>query len=200
VPAGYLPAAQGRRRLLRLAVGAAVAAAFAVAIVVAFDAGHSDGSSAGAHRGTSAPPAENSGTSRSRDSAKAAPASPNSAPDVVRWHGTIGLNVDGSYLDDLPPKAATAEQGDIAYYSTSNTIDAYSNLLRGTISRWYGAGAPSRQQCSDLIDTHPSSEITDIHPGVLICVRTAQNRTAYIRVLDQHDDVADLYVTVWEFN
>lgn len=118
--------------------------------------------------------------------------------DIVRWHGTIGLNVEGSYLDDIPPKGAIDHTGDIAFYSVYQDITEYSNIGQGTLSRWYGSSQPTRQQCSDLIDTHPQTDVGNIRSGVDICVRTAQNRIAYVRVLDVNNYVADLDVTVWE--
>ncbi|MBV9381806.1 MAG: hypothetical protein JOY82_19610 [Streptosporangiaceae bacterium] len=120
--------------------------------------------------------------------------------DVVRWHGTVGIDYHGVYLDDTPPSTAVVETGDIAFYSYYLSMDEFSDNGSGpgTLSRWYGSSRPTPQQCSNLIYSHPQTEVGNIHPGVNICVRTAHNRIAYVHIITIYNAVAQLDVTVWE--
>jgi hypothetical protein len=119
------------------------------------------------------------------------------APDAVRWHGTIGLNVNGSLLDEVPPKPAGVQSGDVAWYYVYQSIDTYTGNRDG-LARWTTSGTPDRQACSDLVDTHPNGEVGGVHAGMLICARTKQQRLALLRVVAVHEDIVDLDVTVWE--
>jgi len=129
----------------------------------------------------------------------AAPPASSSAPvaNRVRWHGSIGLTVTGSLLDSAPPtEAPVVQTGDVAWYHLYNAIDGYTST--DNLSPWTGSGAPTGSACSDVISTHPQGEIDNVHQGTAFCVRTAQGRYAYARVLSTTDDAAELDVTVWE--
>ncbi|MFB9235424.1 hypothetical protein ACFFWC_07705 [Plantactinospora siamensis] len=131
------------------------------------------------------------GSTAAESTSSSAPAS--AGPDVVRWHGTLGIKLEGHYLDEIPPKPA-GSLGDLAF--SSNTL--YNFYPDAGIARWTGAKAPTRQACSDLLDTHPANRVENVRPGVRACVRTAQNRVATARVLSVSDDVAEVDITVWE--
>ncbi|MGW1075167.1 hypothetical protein [Streptomyces sp. NPDC002537] len=132
------------------------------------------------------------------------PAPPTAPPAVrVRWHGTLtlddgsanGMPTTGWSLDPVPPQRAPL--GDLGLACQLSC--APGQLVSNTIVVWTGSTPPKRQQCVDLLNTHPGQRTADVPAGSLACFGTEAGRVGFLKSGGGgRSGRQSLDVTVWE--
>jgi hypothetical protein len=112
--------------------------------------------------------------------ATASPARPK--PDLVRWHGQVTITSNGLDLDPVPPTQASGSDWDITIgaLNQDQVGDADAGSIPTNTAPWNGSSFPTRQQCTDQIDTNPAHLIT-VRPGDIVCVQTQAGRIAALQ-------------------
>jgi hypothetical protein len=155
-------------------------------------------------------PVNHSGSpsSNAATSAPAAPTSPASSAalsgsNVVRFQGQVLITANEVDLDSVPVDNGASSQASVYDSSTGLGADPYqlSALPYGsaTLATWTGSSTPDRTQCYDQVATQGVNDLP-VTNGTMVCVITAQDRVALIKVVDDQADngegiMAD--VTVW---
>jgi serine/threonine protein kinase len=140
-------------------------------------------------------------------SASAATSTSTSAPasgsDPIQWHGHVLITVNEVDLDSVPVDNGASSQ--VSLYNTSsglgNTPYQFTALPFGTatLAVWSGSTAPSRAQCYDQVASQGVNMVS-VSDGTMVCVITAMDRVALLKVLDDQADSGNgilTDVTVW---
>lgn len=107
------------------------------------------------------------------------------------------LGLEGIDLSKVPPARSDSFLRPAAGRSGSSGM-----MVKGTVARWSGPGAPTAQGCRDLLTTQPHDEV-DVVEGDSVCVVNENSPIAVIKVTDTHYDQGtygelDTEVTIWD--
>lgn len=97
---------------------------------------------------------------------------------AIRWQGTFSLT-NGVDFDSLPPKPQPLD----LFIQDDGSGDLYTNG-RGSI--WTSSSPPTKDQCSDQVDTHAATLIP-VSTGTQVCFQTSMGRIAYFKVTSATD-------------
>lgn len=109
------------------------------------------------------------------------------------WQGPVGLTTNGLNFDTKPP--STTPSGTIIYtgglYSSGGTEIEF--------ALWPSSSAPTASQCQAWVTTHPSPSLSNVSPGMQICIKTDQGRFGllHIQSVDSTNGVASATATIW---
>ena len=124
-----------------------------------------------------------------------------SGSDPVQWQGQVLITVSGTDLDSVPVDNGASIQISSLYdesgLSTSYALGGLPN--GGNLAVWTGSTAPTRSQCYNEVSSQGVSTVT-VSDGTVVCVITAQERVALVKVVDDQADNADGILTdatVW---
>jgi hypothetical protein len=103
------------------------------------------------------------------------------SPSVSRWwHGPITIGQTGVELDARPPTTS----------GSSNTffeIAGYLHPGNGQIAEWTGSSAPTPAQCHDWALSNSVQQLP-LTSGMQLCVLTASQRIAYVKITSVSPD------------
>jgi hypothetical protein len=124
-------------------------------------------------------------------SSASTPASPSTGLSLY-WQGSVGLTGNGLNFDTKPP--STTPSGTINYDG-----DLYSGDGNIEFALWPSSRSPIASQCQAWVTTHPSSRISNVAPGMQICIKTDQGRFGllHIQSIDSTNGVASATATIW---
>jgi serine/threonine protein kinase len=154
------------------------------------------------HVGSQSPSLVSTSASTSASAATSTPASA-SGSDPVQWHGHVLITVNEVDLDSVPVNNGASTQ--VSLYDTSsglgNTPYQFTALPFGTatLAVWSGSTAPTRAQCYDQVASQ-GVNVVSVSNGTMVCVITAMDRVALLKVLDDQADSGNgilTDVTVW---
>jgi serine/threonine protein kinase len=154
------------------------------------------------HVGSQSPSLVPTSASASASAATSTPASA-SGSDPVQWHGHVLITVNEVDLDSVPVNNGASTQ--VSLYDTSsglgNTPYQFTALPFGTatLAVWSGSTAPTRAQCYDQVASQ-GVNVVSVSNGTMVCVITAMDRVALLKVLDDQADSGNgilTDVTVW---
>jgi hypothetical protein len=119
------------------------------------------------------------------------PASPGTNLSLY-WQGPVGLTDNGLNFDTKPP--STTPSATIIYAGI-----LYSNDSNIELALWPSSSAPTASQCQAWVTTHPSSSISNVVPGMQICIKTDQGRFGllHIQSADVNNNLASATATIW---
>jgi hypothetical protein len=126
-----------------------------------------------------------------------------SGSDPIQWHGHVLITVNEVDLDSVPVNNGASTQ--VSLYDTSsglgNTPYQFTALPFGaaTLAVWSGSTAPTRAQCYDQVASQ-GVNVVSVSNGTMVCVITAMDRVALLKVLDDQADSGNgilTDVTVW---
>jgi hypothetical protein len=195
---GPAPAGAGSNMKLWGVVAAVVSAAAGVAsAVAAFTGGSAQPSAAPPTSAavTAAPPGSGSaGTGTT----VAPPPSP-SAAAAVRWTGAWVLGLEGIDLSKVPPGRSSSFT---SYRPAAARSGSSGMMVKGTVARWSGPGAPTAQGCRDLLLTQPHDQV-DVVEGDSVCAVEESSPIAVLKITGTHYDQGsygelDTEVTIWD--
>jgi hypothetical protein len=141
--------------------------------------------------GSSSSPQGPPPTSQSSPTASNSPGPATSASVAVRYQGPIAINSNGVELDALPPTTG----GNV--YTLYEDAGGRLNTYQGTVAEWTGSSPPTYNQCRNLVLTQGGGSPPQLTTGLEVCVLTADERTAYIRVMRQSANGWEAHVVVW---
>jgi len=136
-------------------------------------------------------------------SASAATSASGSGSDPVQWHGHVLITVNEVDLDSVPVDNGASSQ--VSVYDSSsglgNTPYQFTALPFGAamLAVWSGSTAPTRAQCYDQVASQ-GVNVVSVSDGTMVCVITAMDRVALLKVLDDQADSGSgilTDVTVW---
>ena len=211
------PPGKRRGRTLKVAAGSSLATAI-VAIAVAalvWPSGTASSNNVNPpiHTGSTAPATNTTSVTTSTSSATSDSASATTAVSAtnagtlesggspVQWQGQVVITVSGTDLDSVPVNNGANSQVSSLYDSTGfgSTFTLSSLATSGNLAAWTSSNTPTRSECYNQVSSQGVSEV-QVTDGMLICVLTAGDRVALIKVLDnQANNANDIltYVTVW---
>jgi len=138
------------------------------------------------------------------DSSRPAPASTGPDPlapvatpttDPVQYTGPISFGFDGIELDTVPPnKRGTIDIGTV-FACDLCTLGTEDDDLH--LAVWKGRELPTRQQCSDLVDTQGYEQWEGVKKNDLVCVQTTGGRIALLRIKRFDESQVDATAKVW---
>jgi hypothetical protein len=106
------------------------------------------------------------------------------------WQGPVGITSDGLNFDTNPPSSTPT--GAIYYsgwlYSSSTNIE---------FATWPDSSTPTAAQCRNWVTTHPDSSLSNINPGMQICMKTDQGRFGLLRIDAVDSDQVSAAATIW---
>ena len=108
----------------------------------------------------------------------------------------------GTDLDSVPVNngASSFEQSSVYNSSSLNGSPTLNSLpSNGTIAPWTSAGTPTRSQCYSQVLSQGVGQVS-VSDGTLLCVITAQDRVALLKVVDVQADNGEGILTdavVW---
>jgi hypothetical protein len=131
-----------------------------------------------------------------------ATASPTTGPASVRWRGLLTIRFpNGTALDPVPPhEAHSIAEADVDVDATQQNSLTGGGIGVTNTALWTSSAAPTRQECSDQIDTNPQVHLP-VRSGSVVCVRTAAGRIATLSVVQFSSDnygSCRVNATVWE--
>jgi hypothetical protein len=118
------------------------------------------------------------------------PASPgtNSSP---YWQGQVGFNGNGLNFDTRPP--SNTPSGTIINFG-----GLYSDDPNIQLALWHSSSAPTASQCQTWVTTHPGSSISNVAPGMQICIKTDQGRFGLLHIQSvDNDGGVSATATIW---
>ena len=167
--------------------------------------GPSRSSSASIHTVTQSPTTSDSASgtpSASSDPSASATGALESGGSPVQWQGGIVITINGTDLDSVPVDNGASLQvsslyDESGFGSSPFTFGGLPN--GGNLAVWTGSTMPTRGQCYNEVASQGVSEIS-IMDGTVVCVTTAQDRVAVLKVVDDQADNGDgilVDATVW---
>ena len=152
-------------------------------------------------------PVDRSGTLSSSAATSASAAGASSAAlsgaNAVQFQGRVLITVNEVDLDSVPVNNGASSQASVYDTSTGLGSNPYqlSALPYGnaTLATWTGSSTPDRSQCYDQVASQGVNELP-VTNGTMVCVITAQDRVALIKVVDDQADNGEgimTDVTVW---
>jgi hypothetical protein len=217
-----IPGGRGGRRgrtLLAAGTGSLVTAVAAV-VIAALLWPHNAGTGAADHsnsRSSSSTAVNGPATSGSAVSTAVAPIAAASADsgassmsgssvsgsDPVQWHGNVLITINAADLDSVPVSNGGGTPASIYDSSTGLGSQPYTFTAEpfgaGSLAVWSGSAPPTRAQCYDQVVSQGVDQL-GVSNGTGVCILTAQDRVAYIKVLDDQADGGNgilTSVTVW---
>ena len=138
----------------------------------------------------------------SSDPAASATGTLESGGNPVQWQGDVVITVNGTDLDSVPVDNGASTQvsslyDESGFGSSPFTFGGLPN--GGNLAVWSGSTTPTRSQCYDEVASQGVSEVSIID-GTVVCVTTAQDRVAVLKVIDDQADNGDgiqVDATVW---
>lgn len=123
--------------------------------------------------------------------------------NAVQFQGRVLITVNEVDLDSVPVNNGASSQASVYDTSTGLGSNPYqlSALPYGnaTLATWTGSSTPDRSQCYDQVASQGVNELP-VTNGTMVCVITAQDRVALIKVVDDQADNGEgimTDVTVW---
>ena len=105
-------------------------------------------------------------------------------------HEAVGITPIGLNFDTNPPSSTPS--GTIYYagglYSSSSNIE---------LAIWTNSGTPTAAQCQNWVITHPASGLSDINPGMQVCIRTDQGRFGLLHIDAVDSSQVSATATIW---
>jgi len=160
-------------------------------------AGTSSTTSAASPTPTGAPDSASSGPTTARSTSTMA--APSAGPSIVRFSDEVlfGAAEFGLDVDRNPPGQSVADH--MTDLRSGYIGDVYMGSASG--ADWPGEVMPSKEQCAALVSqpTLPSGHLfLEFDPDTSFCVRTSEDRIAFIRVNSVNTDGHLLGLTVWD--
>jgi hypothetical protein len=106
------------------------------------------------------------------------------------WQGPVGITADGINLDTKPPSSTPS--GTI-YYAGS----LYTNSANIEFAMWQNSSTPTAAQCQNWVTTHPSPGLSNVNPGMQICIKTDQGRFALLHIDSVDSSQVLATATIW---
>lgn len=97
------------------------------------------------------------------------------------------ISEDGLFLDENPPKV---EPNAALYDVRLGLVEPpriSADIGDSDLAKWTGQEMPTRQDCSDLIDTQ-GVETVEVEKGTVVCVRTSEERIAVLTITSTSND------------
>ena len=190
---------RGRTFLVALTSSLVTAVAAAVIALVLWPSNSKNSAADSVTQSSSRASTSSSGSATS--SSPTATVSAASGSDPIQYQGQVLITVNGTDLDSVPVNngASTAISSlyDTSGLSTSYALGGLPN--GGNLAVWSSSTSPTRSQCYDQVSSQGVSSVT-VSDGTMVCVITAQERVALVKVVDDQADNAEGLLTdviVW---
>jgi Protein kinase domain len=201
-------AARGRRGRTVVVAGVSSLVTAVAAVVIAALVWPHSASGAADGRPSNQPISGNSGNSGKQPSNGGASGAgtgtgAGAGADVEQWHGRVMITVNEVDLDSVPVNNGASSQ--VSIYDSSTGLGSspyqFTALPYGsaTLAAWTGSAAPTRTQCYDQVSSQGVNQLA-VTDGAMVCVITAMDRVALLKVVDDQADSGDgilTDVTVW---
>jgi hypothetical protein len=160
-------------------------------LILGLVAGGAAGAALGQHSSaTPAPQPTVTVTTTASAPPSASPAAPPSAGLSLYSQGPVGITSDGLNFDTNPP--SSTPNGTIYYegglYATSANIE---------FATWPNSGTPTGAQCQDWVTTHPSPSLSNVNPGMQVCIKTDQGRFGLLHIESVDSSQVSAAATIW---
>jgi len=122
--------------------------------------------------------------------ASASAATPQGGGLSLYSHGPVGITSNGINFDTNPPSSTpsgTIYYAGGLYPSTSNIEFAI----------WTNSGTPTAAQCQNWVTTHPSPGLSNVNPGMQICIKTDQGRFGLLHIESADGSQVSATATIW---
>jgi hypothetical protein len=123
-------------------------------------------------------------------SAGASAAAPQGGGLSLYSHEPVGITSNGINFDTNPP--SSTPNGTIYY--TGGLYPSTSNI---EFAIWTSSGTPTAAQCQNWVTTHPGSQVSDVNPGMQVCIRTDQGRFGLLHIDAVDSTQVSATATIW---
>jgi hypothetical protein len=115
---------------------------------------------------------------------------PPSAGLSVYSQGPVGITSDGLNFDTKPPSSTPS--GTIYY-----TGGLYASSANIEFAMWPNSSTPTAAQCQNWVTTHPSPNLSNVNPGMQICIKTDQGRFGLLHIESVDSSQVSATATIW---
>lgn len=115
---------------------------------------------------------------------------PPSAGLSLYSQGPVGITSDGLNFDTKPPSSTPS--GTIYY-----TGGLYASSANIEFAMWPNSSTPTAAQCQNWVTTHPSPNLSNVNPGMQICIKTDQGRFGLLHIESVDSSQVSATATIW---